>query len=37
MIIKKIVACLYDKYFVANYCRNYKKFICNHCKISIDH
>lgn len=34
---KKVFACYCGKYFIANYCRNCKKFICNHCKISKEH
>ena len=34
---KKLLSCLCGKYYISNYCRTCKKFICNHCKISKQH
>ena len=34
---KKLLSCLCGKYYISNYCRTCKKFICNHCKIKKEH
>ena len=34
---KKLLSCLCGKYYISNYCRTCKKFICNHCKINKEH
>ena len=34
---KQLYSCLCGKYYIANYCRQCSKFICNHCKILKEH
>ena len=34
---KKLLSCLCGKYYIANYCRTCKQYICNHCKHKKEH